>query len=332
MSFSSVTHKIDWLFDEHLPTTVWSGSLEKVSYPYPPEWAIGYSEHIDFHDGISMVKAFHNFTNEDRPSEIPLGIFNVQPVIPSFTSHIMHKGCLNFINNKNKDKIIRMPGSDLFGRIDNIDITQILFTDEDISLTAIFIPEVQLINLIGLNEIEIFYKNLGILNLGDYNQIKIPQTISNKIANCTPSHLNGSLRQLFANSVILQYLIEVNIYISSMDIFKNNSSNSKIDITGLHTELLQVTGEIPKLSDIAKKYNVTPFKLNQIFFENYNQSIYNFLANQRLDQAYQCLLKTDIPMKTLAHKIGYSHVNHFITAFKNKFNVTPGSLRRKDKD
>jgi AraC-like DNA-binding protein len=114
-----------------------------------------------------------------------------------------------------------------------------------------------------------------------------------------------------------------------MDIFKNNSSNSKIDITGLHTELLQVTGEIPKLSDIAKKYNVTPFKLNQIFFENYNQSIYNFLANQRLDQAYQCLLKTDIPMKTLAHKIGYSHVNHFIAAFKKKFGVTPGSIRKK---
>jgi len=33
-------------------------------------------------------------------------------------------------------------------------------------------------------------------------------------------------------------------------------------------------------------------------------------------------------MKTLAHKIGYSHVNHFITAFKKKFGVTPGSLRK----
>ena len=332
MSISSVTHKIDWLFDEQLPSTVWSGSLQKVSYPYPPDWAVGYSEHIDFHDSISMVKVFHNFTNEDRPSEVPLGIFNVQPTFPSFTSHIMHKGCLNFINNKNDDKLDRMPGNDLFSRIETIDITQTLFTDEDISLTIIFIPEVQLINLLGLNEIELFYKNLGIPNLGNYNQIKIPQTISNKIANCTPSHLNGSLRQLFANSVILQYLIEVNIYIASMDVFNKNSSNSKIDITGLHTELLQVTGEIPKLNDIAKKYNVTPFKLNQVFFENYNQSIYNFLANQRLDQAYQGLLKTDIPLKTLAHKIGYSHVNHFITAFKNKFGVTPGSLRRMDKD
>ena len=183
----------------------------------------------------------------------------------------------------------------------------------------------------GSNEVEIFYKNLKLSKFGDYQHINIPQTISNKIANCTPSHLSGNLRQLFASSVILQYLIEVNIYISSANVFNKYSSNSKFDITGLHAELLQVTGDIPKLTDIAKKYKVTPFKLNQIFFENYNQSIYSFLANQRLDQAYQGLLETDIPMKTLAHKIGYSHVNHFITAFKNKFGVTPGSIRRQSK-
>jgi len=329
MSFPSISHKIDWLFDDQLPPSLWNGSLQKVSFPYPPDLAIGYAEHIEFYDGISMVKVFHNFTNEDRPSEITLGNFFVQPAIPSFSSHIMHNGCLNFINNKNNQKLIRMPGADLFGRMESIDITQILLTDEDISLTTIFIPEIQLINLLGSNEVEFFYKNLGIPNIGDYHQIKIPQAISNKLANCTPSHLNGNLRQLFASSVILQYLIEVSVYMSSIDVFKKNLSNTKFDVAGLYTELLQVTGDIPKLNDIAKKYNVTPFKLNQVFFENYNQSIYNFLANQRLDQAYQGLLETDIPMKTLAHKIGYSHVNHFITAFKNKFGVTPGSIRRR---
>ena len=328
MPFPAITHKIDWLFDQQLPSDVLDGSFQKFSFPYPPNLGTGYAEHYQLHDGISMVKAFHNFTNEDRPSEMPLGNFFVQSALPSFTSHIMHSGCINIINNKNNEKLVRMPGSDLFGRSEILDITQILLTDEDICLTTIFIPEVQLIDLLGSNEIELFYKNLKISNMGDYHHIKIPQTISNKIANCTPSHLSGNLRQLFANSVILQYLIEVNIYISSVEIFNKNSLNSKLDITGLYTELLQVTGELPKLNDIAKKYNVTPFKLNQVFFENYNQSIYNFLANQRLDQAYQGLLETDIPMKTLAHKIGYSHVNHFITAFKNKFGVTPGSIRR----
>jgi AraC-like DNA-binding protein len=331
MPLPVITHKIDWLFDQQLPSDLWDGSFKKFSFPYPPDLGIGYAEHFQLHDGISIVKAFHNFTNEDRSSEMPLGSFFVQPALPSFTSHIMHSGCINFINNKNNDKLVRVPGIDLIGRTETVDITQILLTDEDIYLTTIFIPEVQLINLLGSNDVELFYKKLKIINMGDYTNISIPQTISNKIANCTPSHLSGNLRQLFASSVILQYLVEVNIYISSVDIFNKNSSNSKFDITGLHAELLQVTGDIPKLNDIAKKYKVTPYKLNQVFFENYNQSIYSFLANQRLDQAYQGLLETDIPMKTLAHKIGYSHVNHFITAFKNKFGVTPGSIRRQSK-
>jgi len=74
---------------------------------------------------------------------------------------------------------------------------------------------------------------------------------------------------------------------------------------------------------------VTAAKLNQSFQKKYDQSIYSFLSNQRLDQAHQALLDSDIPLKTLAHKIGYSHVNHFITAFKKKFGVTPGSLKKR---
>jgi hypothetical protein len=67
MPLSSLTHKIDWLFDQQLPSDVWDGSLQKFSFPYPPDLGIGYAEHFQFYDGISMVKAFHNFTNEDRP-------------------------------------------------------------------------------------------------------------------------------------------------------------------------------------------------------------------------------------------------------------------------
>jgi len=34
-------------------------------------------------------------------------------------------------------------------------------------------------------------------------------------------------------------------------------------------------------------------------------------------------------MKVLAARLGYSHVNHFIAAFKKKFGYPPGSLRKK---
>jgi AraC-like DNA-binding protein len=34
-------------------------------------------------------------------------------------------------------------------------------------------------------------------------------------------------------------------------------------------------------------------------------------------------------MKALANQLGYSHVNHFITAFKRQFGYSPGTIRRR---
>jgi AraC-like DNA-binding protein len=33
-------------------------------------------------------------------------------------------------------------------------------------------------------------------------------------------------------------------------------------------------------------------------------------------------------MKVIAERLGYSHVNHFITALKRKFGYPPGSVRK----
>ena len=136
------------------------------------------------------------------------------------------------------------------------------------------------------------------------------------------------MRYLYAQSMVFQYLVDLNIYIGSKNGFLNLIKQNYFDVEQLHAELLKITSDIPTLTSLANKYNVSPSKINQSFINKYNQSIYSFLSNQRLEQARNALLSTNIPMKTLAHKIGYSHVNHFITAFKKKFGVTPGSIRK----
>jgi AraC-like DNA-binding protein len=324
----SLLHKIDWLFDEELPASQWSGSIKRMPYPYPPDIATGYAEHIEFHDGITLVKNFHHFVGEDRPLEIPLASFIVEPATPCFVAHMMHSGCINATNNKNNQHHQRVVGVDILGRAASIHATQTLLTDEDISLSMLFIPEIQLVNLLGSEAADSFFTNLGLFQITEYREIKVPLTISNKIANCTPTNLSGSMRHLFASSIILQYLMEVSIFASTSKDFL--TSLEKIDpvVEALHAELLKINMDIPRLSDLAKKYDMTAAKLNQSFQKKYGQSIYSFLSNQRLDQARQALVASDISMKTLAHKIGYSHVNHFITAFKKKFGVTPGSLRK----
>jgi len=323
----TTSHKIDWLFEPNLSVTELSGSIRKFQFPYPAELATGHSEHLEVYEGITLVRDIHQFSSEDRPTKISLGNFKVDISSVAFTSHIMHSGRVDFFDNNKNRHFERKPGVDILGRVEFIDIEQTLITEEDIFLSAIFIPEIQMFKLLGSEIAENFFNNLGLFESSDYCEVSVPQSISNKIANCTPDHLEGNMRSLFAQSIILQYLLELNLYISSEKSFLTNLEKDDFNVAALHSELLQVTADIPNLAELSKKYNVSSGKLNQAFIKKYDQSIYSFLSNQRLDQAYQALINTDVPMKTLAHKIGYSHVNHFITAFKKKFGVTPGSIR-----
>jgi AraC-like DNA-binding protein len=53
------------------------------------------------------------------------------------------------------------------------------------------------------------------------------------------------------------------------------------------------------------------------------------MTDHRLAQAHALLQTEQISMKVLAARLGYSHVNHFIAAFRKKFGYPPGSLRKK---
>jgi AraC-like DNA-binding protein len=327
-----LAHKIEWLFEQDIQTSEIIGSIRKFQFPYSPELAIGYTEHLEISTGITLIKSTHHFENEDRPSEFVLGKYQVEFSSPTFISHMVHSGSVALCDNDKNNYHKRTPKLDMLGRFEFLNVEQTLFTEEDIFLSALFISEIELFSLLGSEAAENLYKNLNLLPGYEYREKNIPKIISNKIANSTPDHLEGNMRLLFAQSIILQYLIELNLYISSSKSFLNNLEKDDFDVSALLTELLQVTADIPNLAELSKKYNVSPGKLNQAFVKKYDQSIYSFLSNQRLDQAFRALLETEVPMKMLAHKIGYSHVNHFITAFKKKFGVTPGSVRNQSRE
>jgi AraC-like DNA-binding protein len=321
------SHSISWLIDSDISSAEIGIHTKKIQIPYPPTLAQGYSEHFDIVDGITLIQTKHQFFDEDRPPQIPLGKFKAEFPSASFTTQIMHSGCVNIFDTKTELNFKRTPEVDVFSRIQSFEIEQTVCTEEDISVSILIFSEHQLIHLLGEADVNKLYKNLNLQEMNDSHELKVPAAVSNKIANCISDNLQGNMRSLYAQSMIFQYLIDLSVHASSTHGFLNLIENTNFNIDHLYTELLQITADIPTLTELAKKYNISPSRLNQAFIHKYNQSIYSFLSNQRLEQAHQALIKTNIPMKTLAHKIGYSHVNHFITAFKKKFGVTPGSIR-----
>ena len=320
-------HQIDWLFDSNNQSSEIDSPNHRLAFPYPPELATGYSEHIELNEGIIVIKDIHQFKNKDIPPEINLGEFKVELPSTVFFAHMVHSGQMNW-KVENKLSFLRVPGQDLFGLGQNGSLTQSLLTKEDISSSSIQIPVRVIQLLLGEENVDSLFNALNISHSPHVAEKKIPQSISKKIENCTPGHLEGKIRILYGQSIVLQYLLELHLHLSSSKKGGEALKKYSFSVEELHQELLQINENIPSLQELSRKYKVSGATLNKEFFNKYNQTIYSFLSNQRLEQAYEALISSNIPMKTLAYKIGYSHVNHFITAFKKKFAKTPNAVRK----
>ena len=323
----SAQDKISWLSDAEASTYEIGFKTKRLVIPYPPQLAKGYSEHHEVFEGITLIQDKHEFISEDRPSIISMGNFKAEFSSSQLVVQITHSGSIDIKDNLNNTDSKLTPDSDVFSKIKYFEIEQNVITEENIFASTVLISEEKLYNLLGSELAEKLFKNLNLLEITNTRKLYIPQRISNRIKYCISDKLEGNMRSLYAQSMLFKYFTDLNIYIGSAEEFLTAIKSTDFDVDHLHSELLKVNTDIPTLTTLSKKYNVSPVNINQSFIKKYNQSIYSFLSNQGLEQARHALISTDIPMKTLAHKIGYSHVNHFITAFKKKFGVTPGSVR-----
>lgn len=97
----------------------------------------------------------------------------------------------------------------------------------------------------------------------------------------------------------------------------------------LHDYLMQTEGKLPGLGALAQRFGRSARWLDNEFEREYGKTIYAFICEVRLDEAHAALIEGNLPIKQVSLRLGYSHVNHFTTAFRRKFGYPPGSLRRK---
>lgn len=77
------------------------------------------------------------------------------------------------------------------------------------------------------------------------------------------------------------------------------------------------------LDDISRIVNISPFYFSKIFKEETGVNFIDYLTNIRIEKAKELLLSTDLSMKEICAKIGYSDPNYFSRAFKKNVGVTP---------
>lgn len=84
--------------------------------------------------------------------------------------------------------------------------------------------------------------------------------------------------------------------------------------------------EPPSLDSLAQQVGLNVRKLSSGFRQVYGASVFGFLQEYRLEQAYKLISTSEMGVSEAACHVGYGAA-HFATIFRKRFGVSPSSLR-----
>lgn len=183
-------------------------------------------------------------------------------------------------------------------------------------------------SIVGPEERSFLLQALGIERMPSSIVRGMPRHLSSVLRSAMPASFTGACCLLEAEARGLEYLSGLLEHLRGVQPEIEADPGLARAVLRLKDELLQVEGRLPTLVSLARDYEMSARQLNLAFTRVFGESIFSFITVQRLEQARIALQETDIPMKVLASRLGYSHVNHFITAFRRRFGQPPGRLRK----
>jgi AraC family transcriptional regulator, transcriptional activator of the genes for pyochelin and ferripyochelin receptors len=154
------------------------------------------------------------------------------------------------------------------------------------------------------------------------------QQVIQQILHCP---YQGDLKKLFLLSKSIELLVlsaeSCNRAGVGEDRFLKNTSD-KEKIMAVRDLIMEKLDDPPNLSQIARMVGLNEYKLKRGFKETFQTTIFGYLAEQRLQLAFQYLRDTEKTAAEIAADLGYSTPQHFNNAFKQKFGITPVSVRK----
>ncbi|MEI7613717.1 MAG: AraC family transcriptional regulator [Betaproteobacteria bacterium] len=326
--------KFSWLLtpDSDDVTLDRSGQdLQRMPYAIPAEIGEAWIDSLAFSDGIILYRAVHAMEPSPRGQLIPLLDVDSIPQEPMFNAQIWLSGfgCHHeYWKGRNSPpvEIVAFPGRDTF-RHKKIWHAKVLVEGGVTSeMKSVVVPDAAMSTLLGEDATEILLNRLGLSAERQTVVLPMPLHVSAPLRDAMSGQFSGAARKLFAQARILDYLAGLLNFVLSEDALPSQPASDR-KIEELYHYLISLEGHMPTLIDLAKEFGMPVRRMNADFTAKFGQSIYGFVTGHRLAQAHAILSSDPVPMKTLAVRLGYSHVNHFSAAFKKRFGYPPGSLK-----
>lgn len=83
------------------------------------------------------------------------------------------------------------------------------------------------------------------------------------------------------------------------------------------------------LQDLAQKVGTNEYTLKHEFKELFGNTVFGFWNELKMDTALKLLMEKEKSIADISETIGYKNPQHFSTAFKRKFGVTPSGYQKK---
>ncbi|MEN5083681.1 AraC family transcriptional regulator [Bosea sp. TWI1241] len=90
--------------------------------------------------------------------------------------------------------------------------------------------------------------------------------------------------------------------------------------------LLAATQAPPSLAELARASGLNPSKLTAAFRREFGTSVFGYLQEHRLQQAYAMIASGEASVSVAAFSVGYSPA-HFSSLFRKRFGLPPSALR-----
>ncbi|MFM8331624.1 MAG: helix-turn-helix domain-containing protein [Candidatus Methylumidiphilus sp.] len=84
----------------------------------------------------------------------------------------------------------------------------------------------------------------------------------------------------------------------------------------------------PALAELARQVGLPVKRLDRLFREVFGTTPFGWVRDYRLTLAKQLLTEENLPIKQVAHRLGYSNVHNFTHAFTARFGMPPGAMRK----
>jgi AraC family transcriptional regulator len=147
--------------------------------------------------------------------------------------------------------------------------------------------------------------------------------------------------ELTAPSFASDALLEALAHTAAIDLFRHRLSHDARlqiqDTGGLCPIRLKRVRELvecsldtaPTISDLAQDIGISPSHLRRLFKNSTGQTLHEYIEDVRVAQAKEMLANSQLRLKVISHRVGFSHPSAFSAAFRKATGESPRDYRER---